>query len=225
MKQPMKSNMKRCALALAAMLASGCSALTATTGEHASRYSLDGMPGATAAATASVRPVGLSVPPSGPTLVVSPPHAAAGFDSQRMMYVREAHKLEYFANNEWVDTPARMLAPLIVSAAERSGAFRAVVQTPSAASGKLRLDTEVTRLQHEFLGSPSRVRFTLRAQIVDNASRQVLASREFESVAEAPTENPRGGVLAANRAVQSVLDQLAAFCAESESDWRLAASR
>jgi len=31
--------------------------------------------------------------------------------------VREPHKLEYFAHSEWVDPPARMLAPLIVAAA------------------------------------------------------------------------------------------------------------
>ena len=87
-----------------------------------------------------------------PTLIVNPPHAAAGFDSPRIIYVREAHKLEYFAHSEWVDPPARMLAPLLVAAVENSGAFRAVVLTPSAAAGDLRLDTEIIRLQHEFAG-------------------------------------------------------------------------
>ena len=47
------------------------------------------------------------------------PHAAAGYDSQHIIYVRQPHKLEYFAHNEWVDPPARMLAPLIVAALER----------------------------------------------------------------------------------------------------------
>ena len=88
-----------------------------------------------------------------PTLIINPPHAAAGFDSPRIIYVRETHKLEYFAHSEWVDTPARMLAPLIVAAVENSGAFRAVVLTPSAAAGDLRLDTEIIRLQHEFLSA------------------------------------------------------------------------
>ena len=152
---------------------------------------------------------------SAPTLVVTPPRAAAGFDSQRIVYLRQPHALEHFAYNEWVDTPARMLAPLIVRAVERGGAFRAVVQTPSTASGEMRLDTEVMRLQHEFLDKPSRVRFTLRAIAVDNATRRVLASREFEAVVDAASEDPYGGVKAANEAVQTVLEQLAAFCAES----------
>ena len=81
-----------------------------------------------------------------PTLIVSPPHAAAGFDSQRIAYVREAHKLDYFAHAEWVDTPARMLAPLIVAAVESSGAFRSVVLTPTAAAGERGVDSEIVRL-------------------------------------------------------------------------------
>ena len=157
-----------------------------------------------------------------PTLIVSPPHAAAGFDSQRIMYVRQADQLEYFAHNEWVDTPARMLAPLIVAAVENSGAFRAVVQTPSAAAGDMRLDTEIVRLQHEFLGAPSQVRFTLRAYLVDNATRRVIASREFEAAVPAASDDPYGGVVAANRAVQTVLEKLAAFCAEAARSARMA---
>ena len=148
-------------------------------------------------------------------MIVNPPPAAAGFDSQRIIYVREAHKLEYFAHSEWVDPPARMLAPLLVAAVESSGAFRAVVLTPSAAAGDLRLDTEIIRLQHEFLTQPSRVRFTLRAYLVDNKTRRVLAWREFDAVVPAASENPYGGVVAANRAVQTVLEDLSAFCAEA----------
>jgi cholesterol transport system auxiliary component len=137
-----------------------------------------------------------------------------------MVYVRQANQLERYAHNEWVDTPARMLAPLIVSALEQSGAFRAVVLTPSTVAGDLRLDTEVQRLQHEFLSQPSRMRLTLRAYLVDIVTRRVLATRDFEAVADAPSEDPYGGVMAANEAVRSVLEGLAAFCAEAAgSGW------
>jgi cholesterol transport system auxiliary component len=149
------------------------------------------------------------------TLSVGPPHAAAGFDSQRIMYTRTAGQLEYFAHSEWIATPARMLAPLIVAAVEASGAFRAVVQTPSAATGDMRLDTEILRLQHEFLSTPSRVRITLRAYLMDSLTRRVIASREFDAVVAAASEDASGGVIATNLAVQAVLANLAAFCAEA----------
>jgi len=196
-------------------LAGGCGALfPTTTTMQPSFYSLDN---ARAAAPASVAP---TVPASAPTLIINPPHAAAGFDSSRIIYVRETHKLEYFSRNEWVDTPARMLAPLIVAAVENSGTFRAVVLTPSAATGDLRLDTEIVRLQHDFGSQPSRVRFTLRAYIVDNTTRRVLASREFDETVAAASRDPYGGVVAANRAVQVVLEHLASFCATAAGNWQ-----
>jgi cholesterol transport system auxiliary component len=64
------------------------------------------------------------------------------------------------------------------------------------------------------------VRFTLRAYLVDNSTRRVLAWREFDEGVAAASENPYGGVVAANRAVQSVLQQLAGFCAEAAGKWR-----
>jgi cholesterol transport system auxiliary component len=156
-----------------------------------------------------------------PTLIVSPPHAAAGFDSQHIMYQRQADQLEYFAYSEWIDTPARMLAPRIVAAVESSGAFRAVVLTPSPAAGEIRLDTEILRLQQEFLGAPSRVRFTLRAYLVESVTRRVIASREFDAAVAAASDDPYAGVVAANLAVQTVLENLSAFCAEAARSARM----
>jgi cholesterol transport system auxiliary component len=108
-----------------------------------------------------------------------------------------------------------MLAPLIVAAVEARGTYRAVVLTPSPATGQVRLETEILRLQQEFLGAPSRVRFTLRAQLVESATRRVVASREFEAVTVAPSENPRGGVTAAHESVRKVLGELADFCVQN----------
>ena len=200
-------------------LAGGCGALfPTTTTPQPSFYSLDSARGAAPASPpAAIRP---TAPAAAPTLIINPPHAAAGFDSSRIIYVREIHKLEYFSHSEWVDTPARMLAPLIVAAVENSGTFRAVVLTPSAAAGDLRLDTEIVRLQHDFGSQPSRVRFTLRAYIVDNTTRRVLASREFDETVAAASTDPYGGVVAANRAVQTALEHLASFCANAALNWK-----
>ena len=205
-----------CLAGLLLTLAAGCGSLLPKPTPQPTFYSLDlprSEPGA------AVRAV--TTPSSAwPTLLVGAPHAAAGFDSQRIIYMREAHKLEYFARSEWVDTPARMLAPLIVAAVANGGGFRAVLPTPSTAAGDLRLDTDLLRLQHDFDTSPSRVRFTLRATLVDSATRRVLAWREFEASAAAASDDPYGGVVAANRAVQTVLQQLAGFCLEEAGMWQ-----
>ncbi len=148
-----------------------------------------------------------------PTLLIGTPRAAAGFDSRNIVYVRQAHELEAFAYNQWVDTPAQMLAPLIARAIEGTGAFRAVVLAPTSAAADLRLDTELIRLQHEFTAQPSQVRLTLRAVLVETTARRVVAVREFDTRVPSASEDPYGGVLAANEATRRVLAELAAFCA------------
>lgn len=181
-----------------------CSALRPVAAPTPAFYSLDG--------TQSLAPVVVTA--GAPILIINPPQAAAGYDSPRLIYVREAHKLEYFANNAWVEPPARMLAPLLVTAIADTGAFSSVVHKPGGAAGELRLETEIIRLQHDFRTSPSQVRFTLRAHLVDSKTRRVLAWQEFDATENSTSDDPYGGVVAANGAVQTVLARVAIFCAQ-----------
>jgi cholesterol transport system auxiliary component len=153
-------------------------------------------------------------PRSNVAVAVSMPRARAGFDTAQMAYVRRPYELDYFAKNRWADTPSRMLAPLLTQALEHGANLRAVVQAPSTASADVRLDVEIVRLFQDFSGQPSRIRFSLRAQLVELASQRVLATREFDEVESAPREDPYGGVIAANRALERLLGRIVEFCAE-----------
>lgn len=157
----------------------------------------------------------LALPAGAPTLIVALPRAAPGFDTAQIAYVRRPYEIEYFAHNQWVDTPPKMLAPMMVSAVERSDAFHAVLAAPTSATGQWRLETELVRLQQDFSLAPSQVRLTLRATLVDTPARRVIASREFDVRVSAATDDPYGGVVAAQRAASQVMAKLAAFCAES----------
>ena len=154
-------------------------------------------------------------PASGATLIVETPRAAAGCDSRDFAYVRRANEVAYYAQHLWLDTPARMLAPLMTQALQRSGAFRAVAPASSSAAGELRLESDLLRLQHDHTRSPSQLRLTLRARLIDTATRRVLGTRDFDISVVAPTEDPRGGAQAANLAVQQLLTGLVQFSANT----------
>ncbi len=194
---------------------SGCTIFGHSANEQPSFYALDALQ----VEVAKVDAPALGASPR-PTLIVNPTHAAAGYDSRRIIYRRKPHQLEYYAHNEWIDTPARMLTPLIAAALEQSGAFQAVVLTPSLALGELRLDTEIVRLVHEYTGQSSRVRFTLRAYIVDSKHREVLGGREFDEVVDVQSAGPYGVVVASNQAVQTALGKLTIFANEEAEHWR-----
>jgi cholesterol transport system auxiliary component len=201
-----------CAAGLLLAGVAGCSGLLPKATPLPSFYTLDGAQ-APSVASGPARA-------DAPTLIVHPPHAAAGFDSPRIVYTREPHRLDYYAHSEWVDTPARMLTPLIVAAVVRSGALHAVVPTPSAAAADIGLDTELVRLQQDFSVTPSRVRLTLQVTLIDSATRRVLASREFDETVVSPSEDAQGGVTATHRAVQQVLEKLTLLCSDVAAGWR-----
>jgi cholesterol transport system auxiliary component len=152
----------------------------------------------------------------GPTLVVNPVRAAAGFDSAHIVYTRSPPQLEHFARSEWADTPARMLAPWMVEVLgrelTRTGAAGAVLLAPTPAVSDFMLDTDLVRLQQDFSTPPSRVRLTLRVSLIQTSSRRVLAVREFDATEPAPSDDPRGGVQAAQAASAKLLQEVSEFC-------------
>lgn len=199
----------------ALVLLAACGSLLPKPAPPPAYYTLEAAP-ASASATAPAAPA------SAPTLGVSPPQAAAGYDSPHIVYLRRPQQLEAYAHSRWADTPARMLAPLLVETLARSGAFAAVVTAPSAAAVELRLDTEILRLRQDFEGGASVVTLTLRATLVDSATRRVLGTRDFTAGVAAATADAAGGVHAAQAAARQVLSQLADWCAAaaSRTGWR-----
>ena len=154
-----------------------------------------------------------------PTLIITMPKASPGFDTRRMMYTRAPHQLEYFARNEWIDTPAQMLRPLMISAIEITGAFNAVLTKQSVVASDLRLESEVIKLVQDFSTKPSQVQFTLKASFIDSATQQVIATQEFNERVNANSDNPIGGVLAANVAINLALDKLSTFSQQTAMQW------
>lgn len=197
----MKLRLIHVACALMVATAAGClSPRTDSSEIHTYQLSLDGWSG-------EARPG----KPDGPVLLVSPPQAEPGFETQRMVYVKRPYELEYYALNQWADTPVRMFGPLMVQALNQDEAWRAVIALPSSIRGDYRLDTHGFLLQQEFLQQPSRVRVMVRTQLVDLKESTILSMRTFEVVENAASENPYGGVQAANRAVAGLIDQIGSW--------------
>ena len=193
--------MKRASSLLAAFALAACSALQAPAPEPVSVHVLAARPAIAAAAQ-----------PRDVAIEVAMPRAWPGFDTTDMVYTRGAYELDRFAANRWVDTPPRMLAPLVVRALEDTGSFRAVVQAPAAAPADYRLDTEIVRILQNFSATPSRTEIVVRAQITDLRRRRVVATRVFEDAEVSTADNAAGGAAAANVALARVLGQIARFC-------------
>lgn len=145
-------------------------------------------------------------------IVVAEPRSQAGYATVRMAYMKRDYALDYFANSQWADTPARMLQPLLVAALEATGHYAAVLRAPAAVAAGLRVDTEVVHMEQVFVTQPSRMRIAVRVQLIDPQRGQVLGTRLFDVNAAAPTDDAYGGVRAANQMLTPLLKDVAAFC-------------
>lgn len=142
-------------------------------------------------------------------LLITQPTAQAGFDTSRMAYLLRPYEVNYYAYNQWADTPARMLQRIMVENLDKAGPWSAVLQTPGAVPAQYRLDCDNLVLEQQFFSNPSRVRLALRAQIVETKTQSVLATRFFELFEFAPSDDPYGGVRAANHATAKLITDLA----------------
>ena len=213
----MINNVKRLFLAiLILLLLPACTTLLSKQSLQMTYYSLD------AADFKLPRDESASANTALPTIIINMPKAAAGFDTRRMMYTRAPHKLEFFAQNEWIDTPARMLQALIVTTIFNTRSFKAVLLKQDRVKSELRLDCEIVKLIQSFNVKPSQVQFVLRATIIDNVTNKVVAYREFDERVNAVSDNPNGGAIAANQAVNAALEKLALFSKDTISIWNKA---
>ena len=204
LRRPWRAVARGAALSLAStLLLSACGGLLPKPQAAPALYTLEG---------AAAPPVARAPRAGAPTLLVALPQAAAGHDTRLIVYQRQAQRIDYFAASEWAAPPATMLAPLLVRAAEETQAFHSVLRAPANASTELRLDTELVRLSQDFSARPSRVRLSLRAMLVDVATRRVLATQDFETSAAAISDDAVGGVAAAQQAASLLAREVAAFC-------------
>lgn len=153
-------------------------------------------------------------PANGPTLAISPPLAAAGYGSSEMRYMVDRVELKAFAWHRWADAPARLLEPLLVTAAEASGLFAAVVPPGTPGATDLRLDSRLLHLRQVFEAGGCRMEMALRVTLVDNRSARILGTRELRESLPCDSPDPRGGALTANRLVGRLMGQLQGFLGE-----------
>jgi len=144
-------------------------------------------------------------------LLIPQPKAQAGFDSTRMAYLRRPYEVNYYAFNQWADTPARLLHRILVENLDKTGLWRAVLQTPGLVPAQYRLDCDNLVLEQQFFSPPSRMRLALRAQIVATKTQAILDTRYFEMFEAAASDDAYGGVEAANRAAEKLLIEMAAW--------------
>ncbi len=149
------------------------------------------------------------------TLLVLQTQASPEYESEKMLYMKKPYQLESFALNKWAAPPAEMMMNVIVSRLRESNYFHSVVASPFSGHSDYDLKSKLISLRQEFLKKTSVVRIVMQVDVIDSHTNKVIASQNFQAVDEAPLNNPYSGVMAANRAAQTISKQIALFVIRS----------
>lgn len=145
------------------------------------------------------------------SILISQPDATAGYQTEQMLYTDKAFEVNAFAHSSWISTPANMLYPLITQSLQQSHYFFAVAAGPDADKTDYRLDTQVLKLQQNFISKPSTLELVVQSVLTHVEDNRVIASRMFVERVKCPTDTPYGGVIAANKAAYAFTSALTHF--------------
>lgn len=145
------------------------------------------------------------------TLLVLSPETNAIYNTRQIAYTTRPYQVAYFAKNRWAETPAKMLEQNIVETLQKTHYFAAVISPPVIGRYDYVLSTKLIELNQDFMHKPSVVRLVVQAQLTQASTSRVIAVKQFTFTQIAPCDTPYGGVIAANRAVARLLQEIVWF--------------
>lgn len=193
----MKHLLQQRLLAVSFSLLSACSAIKSPV---AHQYQL------TAFSAEKIHPA-----PTQETLLITPTEAVNGYQTEQMHYSTQTHALNNFTKNAWFSPPATMLYSLLIQSIQHSGYFSAVSSGAYISKTGYRLDTQLLKLQQNFIKKPSILEFKVKAVLTRVADNQILVSRVFKQNVPCPYDSPYGGVIAANQATERLTKDITRF--------------
>lgn len=203
--KPTGAVLTRSALLCAALLVAGCSGFRS---------------GATAPVTWLLSAPATTTPAAAPltavTLRVERPVAPPGFDTERILVVREPRVLEHYAGSRWAGPLPDVLTVLLVDTLRASSAFTSVHDASAALQSDYSLRATVRHFEADSTaGGAPVVRVVLDVTLARRSDRSVLASWTAEGRATADAERMRAVVAAFDAANAAALRDIAARVVEA----------
>ena len=145
-------------------------------------------------------PAPAAAPHSNAAVRVEPASASSFYDTQDIVYSRAPGTRAYYQFNHWTERPQRAIHPQLAS--------RLRADAPKSV---LVLKTHLDEIYHDAAVAPGTARITITVELVESASRMVLARRTFTHAAPAASYDAPGAVQGFNQALGGVLDDIVSW--------------
>ncbi|WP_280553226.1 ABC-type transport auxiliary lipoprotein family protein [Halomonas sp. 25-S5] len=142
------------------------------------------------------------------TLRVDTPSAGSPLDGPRLLVMPSPGEFQAYAGARWSDDAPRLLRDHLIAAFRNDGRLAAVVDDASRARSDATLVSHLGAFHSRYReGAPEMV-LRLEVQLLDEASREVLASRRLEAVVASDGDSLNAVVAAFARAADRLAFEL-----------------
>lgn len=149
-------------------------------------------------------------------LVIEEPVAAGGLDASRIALKPTSTRFDYFAGARWTERAPVMVQTLIIESFESSERIVSVGRQSIGLRSDFNLKLELREFQAEYAGpnSAPSVRVKINAKLVSQPRQKIIASRSFEQVRQADSDNMSVIVEQFDRALGRVMKDLVGWTLE-----------
>jgi cholesterol transport system auxiliary component len=147
---------------------------------------------------------------NGRDLIIAPQPAASVDDSFALTYSRVAGQRAAYQFATWSERPSTRLSQLLVERLAARRAFNSVALAGRGVGGTLQLNLSVNDFYHD-ASSSAVARVDVSAELIDRATRQLIARQNFSASAPVAQANSAGAAAALSDASGRVLAELAAW--------------
>ncbi len=130
------------------------------------------------------------------TLSIARPQASQALDSTRIAVVPDGNRISSYKGARWADAAPSLLRDRLLAVLHGDGRFPALVSDEQHLHSDLQLLGNLLSFQSEYHGGQIQAVIRLDAQLVDSASRRILASQRFE-VSQASSDAQVASLVAA----------------------------
>jgi cholesterol transport system auxiliary component len=142
------------------------------------------------------------------TLRLDTPSAGAPLDGRRLLVMPSPGEFQAYAGARWSDDAPRLLRDHLIAAFRLDGRLAAVVNDTSRARSDATLASHLGAFHSRYREGAPEVIMRLDVQLLDESSREVLASRRIEAVVASEDDSLDAVVEAFDRAADRLASEL-----------------
>jgi len=129
-------------------------------------------------------------------------------NSLSIAYSQAPNQRELYQLSHWTERPVSALPRLLIQRLHTRGSFQSVAALGEGVGGDLGVNLVIESMYHDAAASPGTVKLSVRADLIERSTRELLSRQVFNTEADLSVIGPEAVVDAMGIAIADIFDAL-----------------